>query len=227
MSPRAASPRGLSRRLFCAALLALAGCAGIAGAPPPTPTPAQISAYAETVAGVNAAPADYLATGVAIANNACGDYFNGLTQQANDLGFAGQETNLAGGVASGALGLTGAGTAATAFVGLAVPALTQSLANAAARATGGMNPAAAFTLVKKAQSAYLAATPMPATKMAAAMALSGYAQLCQPAQVNAFVMQSTLNATASVTPGPTPAPAPAAAAFAPAGVPPLPYVSMR
>ena len=208
--------------LLLAALL-LAGCAGVAGSPPPTPTPAQISAEAAVIAGVNAAPPDYFATGVELANNACGQYFNGLVQQANDLGFAGEEANLASGVTTGMLGVTGAGTAAITSAGLFFPAISQSLQNAARRATGGMDPAAAFTLVKKAQSAYLAATPMPATKMAAAMALSGYAQLCQPAQVNAFVMQSTLNATAQVGG----AAVPSTTALLPAAVPPLPYVSMR
>ncbi len=216
------------RHLAVVSAFLLGGCAGVASAPPPTPTPAQISAEATTIAGVDAQPADYLATGVELANNACAAYFNGLTQQANDLGLAGEEATLAGGVTTGALGLTGAAPNAVALAGLFFPAVTQSLQNAASRATGGMNPAAAFTLVKKAQSAYLAATPMPQTKMTAAMALSGYAQLCQPAQVNAFVMQSTLNATANVgAPATATSAAPPTAALAPPAVMPLPYVSMR
>lgn len=183
----------------------LAGCGGIASSPPPTPGPADIAAEAAAIAGVNAPPSAYLQTGVELSNRSCGAQFNGLTQQANGLTFAQEETTLAGGVASGAAGLAGAPAAAVGGIGLFFPAVSQSLSNAARVATGGALPWAAFSLVQKAQSSYLSSLTAPTSLTEAAMDVSGYAQICQPAMVNLLVMQATLNATTTASGGAPPA----------------------
>ena len=175
--------------------VALPAACSFVPTPPPPPTPQAIANEAAVIAGINATPADILATGVELVNNGCGGWFNKLTVQASSLDLAGQETALAGGVASGVAGLSGAGTAATAAIGIVAPAVSQSLANAARAATGGVAPPVAWPLVQKANGAFLGAVAVPSTKTEAMMDVASYAQQCSIVNVQSLVIQAQVNAT--------------------------------
>jgi len=181
----------MARALIAAVLVG--GCTMVP-APPPPPTPMDIATEAALIAGINATPSDILATGIEIVNNGCGGWFNKLTTQASNLNLASQETALAGGVASGIMGLSGAGTAATAAVGIVAPAISQSMANAARAATGGVAPPIAWPLVQRANSAYLGALAPPASKTEAMVEVAGYAQQCSITNVQSLVIQAQVNA---------------------------------
>lgn len=184
-----------------ALLLGLAGCGGLVPPAPVTPGPAEINAEVAALSAISAPPADVLSVGVELSNRQCSAYFNNLTLQADQLNFAQQETTLAGGVTTGLLGVTGASASGVAIAGILFPAISQSMANAARTATGGVLPPAAYTIVTKAQSTWLGLITPPSSIAEAMADVTSYAALCQPAQINAFVMQSQLNATTTAGTG--------------------------
>jgi len=219
----------MTRRLIPAAALTFAlGACGIVPQSPPTPTPAMIQTESQSIAGISAAPMDILTTGVELSNGYCTTYFNKLVNQAAGLNLASQETTLAGGVTSGVMGLTGAGAGATAIAGIAFPAVSASLQNAARTATGGIQPAAVWPMVQKAENAYLSALPAngPTTKTEAVMYVGGYAAQCQPAGIQSLALESQLNANpvASGGGGATPA---SLRLAPPSAIRPPPVVSVR
>lgn len=190
--------------ILSAAIVALAlslGACAPGVSPPAMPTPTSVGAEATQINATDLTPDAFWKTGIALANTSCLAYFNGLTIQSDNMGLAQQETNIAGGVASGAAGLAGAGTPVAAGLGLLFPAISQSFTNFATAQTGGLKPAAVYQLVLKAQNAYLASVPSPQDLTTANMYLTGYAALCEPVQVQAFALEAALNSTPSTTGG--------------------------
>ncbi len=163
---------------------ALAGCAGQPLAPPGMPTIAAIRASEAQLATVPATDVPvFYKTGLFLAQEQCGGYFDAAVMQALKNAQTSGQAQLLSGLATGLLGLAGAGGPATAGVGLATSFGQQLLANQQDTSLAGSDPAATATLVATAQGQLIAALANPATAADAIADIYAVYRACSPAGI--------------------------------------------
>jgi hypothetical protein len=167
--------------------------------PPAAVAPPDVAGMVTALSAYKGAPADYLNLGVLLSNNWCTAYLNTLTQAANQMEFGASTATVAGTLAAGTAGALNAGVPATAIMGLAFPAINQTLVAEGRMATAGVDPGVVYGLVVREQGAYLGALPSagPASVTEAALYVASYGALCQPAAIRSAVLQAGTTAVAS------------------------------
>jgi hypothetical protein len=174
------------RQILGVAILAVAlsGCAGQPLAPPGMPTIAAIQATEAQLAAVPATDVPvFYKTGLFLAQEQCGGYFDAAVMRALKNAQTSGQAQLLSGLATGLLGLAGAGGPATAGVGLATGFGTQLLANQQDTSLAGSDPAATATLVATAQGQLIAAMANPASAADALADIYGVYRACSPAGI--------------------------------------------
>lgn len=174
------------RQILGVAILAaaLSGCAGQPLAPPGMPTIAAIEASEAQLATVPVTDVPtFYKTGLFLAQEECGGYFDTAVMRALKNAQTSGEAQLLSGLATGLLGLAGAGGPATAGVGLATSFGTQILANQQDTSLAGSDPAATATLVATAQGQLIAAMASPASAADAIADIYGVYRACSPAGI--------------------------------------------
>jgi hypothetical protein len=194
---------------------ALAGCAGQPLAPPGMPTIAAIQATEAQLATVPATDVPvFYKTGLFLAQEQCGGYFDTAVMQALKNAQTSGQAQLVSGLATGLLGLAGAGGPATAGVGLATSFGQQLLANQQDTSLAGSDPAATATLVATAQGQLIAALANPATAADAIADIYAVYRACSPAGIRGMEEEAIQAAPNHLSVVGAPA-SPSAPAFAP------------
>ncbi len=148
--------------------------------------------------------AQYLDAGIAVSRFNCDDHFRLLTERGAQFGFAAREANLAGGVASAAMGLANAAASSIAGLGVGMALLHSSLSNYTDNFIPSPDLPGLQKLVLKAQAALeaeLSANP-PTTYGAAESALLTFDQVCSFNGMKMLVNDSVQRAEPTVAPQP-------------------------
>ena len=171
-------------------ILALSACVSV---PPtiPTVTPAQVGAVGAELAAANLSPADYISDAMLLNVWACNAYLLAQAQLNGNFGLAAQGTGLGTALATGLLGVTGAGAPAVALAGISGGGLASALGLAAGN-TGIPYSAPTAEKVQEAMTAYAEAVwaAPPATLAQAAMMAEGQRWLCTPSGATWIASQS-------------------------------------
>lgn len=181
-------------------ILALSACTSL---PPPIPTvtPAQVGAVGAELAAANLSPADYVSDAMLLNVWACNAYLLAQAQLNGNFGLAAQGTGLGTALATGLLGVTGAGAPAVALAGISGGGLASALGLAAGN-TGIPYSAPTAEKVQEAMTAYAEAVwaAPPATLAQAAMMAEGQRFLCTPPGITWLATQSISTATIGTVP---------------------------
>lgn len=177
----------------------LSGCSSTNLQTPTVPTPIEIQQQAGSIQTVNIDPESYLNVGVELSGQQCAAYFDALAKQSDQLKFAGNQTNLFGGLATAIMGIAGSPASSVALAGVSAAALSQSINNYEAMSAGGLFPDETWSLVQKAQAAYLASAPHPSTKIEAMELVQGFSNQCSYIGIHNLARQAISSASATAT----------------------------